>query len=86
MSDFGTATLDLEEKSDFRSISPRAGPKLTEFWDWLISLNFSSSVNRPGIQELKQSIKEMQTSLNAIDKRTAILEERTGNNKFLSAW
>jgi hypothetical protein len=27
MSDFGTATLDLEEKSDFRPISPRAGSK-----------------------------------------------------------
>jgi GDP-D-mannose dehydratase len=34
MSDFGTTTLDLEEKSDFRPISPRAGPKLTGFWNF----------------------------------------------------
>jgi hypothetical protein len=35
MSDFGTATLDLKKKSDFRPIFLRAGPKLTEFWNWL---------------------------------------------------
>jgi hypothetical protein len=37
MSDFGTATLDLKEKSDFRLVFPRAGPKLTEFWNRLSS-------------------------------------------------
>jgi hypothetical protein len=31
MSDFGTVTLDLREKSGFKPIFPRAGPKLTEF-------------------------------------------------------
>jgi hypothetical protein len=36
MSDFGTASLDLEEKADFRPLFPRASPKLTEFWNWLI--------------------------------------------------
>jgi hypothetical protein len=38
MSDFGTATLDLREKSDIKPIFPRAGSKLTEFWNRLIRL------------------------------------------------
>jgi hypothetical protein len=38
MSDFGTATLDLKGKSDFRPIFLRAGPKLTEFWNRLDKL------------------------------------------------
>jgi hypothetical protein len=53
---------------------------------FIISLNFSSNASRADIQELKQSVREMQVTLNAIDKRTVILEERTGNNRPLSSW
>jgi uncharacterized protein YoxC len=50
-----------------------------------ISLNFTSGANRADIQELKQSMKEMQATLNSIDRRTAVLEERTGG-KALTVW
>jgi peptidoglycan hydrolase CwlO-like protein len=49
-----------------------------------VSLNVVSSSNREDILELKQavkevqlSIRELQTTVNAIDKKTAVLEERT---------
>jgi cell division protein FtsL len=51
---------------------------------FIISLNAISSSNREDILELKQSVKEvqlsireLQTTVNAIDKKTAVLEERT---------
>jgi hypothetical protein len=51
-----------------------------------ISLNFTSGANRADIQELKQSMKEMQVTLNSIDRRTAVLEERTSTGKVPSTW
>jgi hypothetical protein len=36
MSDFGTASLDLEEKADLGPLFPKPVPKLTEFWNWLV--------------------------------------------------
>jgi hypothetical protein len=51
---------------------------------FIVSLNAISSSNREDILELKQyvkevqlSIRELQTTVNAIDKKTAVLEERT---------
>jgi hypothetical protein len=35
MSDFGTATLDLDEKAGFRPLFQEPVPKLTEFWNRL---------------------------------------------------
>ncbi|GHV92441.1 hypothetical protein AGMMS50268_29440 [Spirochaetia bacterium] len=35
MSDFGTATLDLRGKADFRPLFQEPVPKLTEFWNRL---------------------------------------------------
>jgi hypothetical protein len=35
MSDFGTATLDVDEKTASRPFFPKPVPKLTEFWNWL---------------------------------------------------
>jgi uncharacterized protein YoxC len=51
-----------------------------------ISISFTSGANRSDIQELKQSMKEMQTTLNSIDRRTAVLEERTSSGKTLTVW
>ncbi|GHU90894.1 hypothetical protein FACS189476_11320 [Spirochaetia bacterium] len=39
MLDFGTATLDLNGKADFRSLFQELVPKLTEFWNQLDSPN-----------------------------------------------
>ncbi|GHT69065.1 hypothetical protein FACS1894110_17840 [Spirochaetia bacterium] len=39
MSDFGTATLDLRGKADFRPLFQEPVPKLTEFWNRLIHHN-----------------------------------------------
>jgi hypothetical protein len=35
MSNFGTATLDLNGKTDFRPLFQELVPKLTEFWNQL---------------------------------------------------
>ncbi|MDR1468804.1 MAG: hypothetical protein LBT00_05875 [Spirochaetaceae bacterium] len=54
---------------------------------FVVSLSFLSSSNRDDIRELKESvrevqmsIKDMQTVIHSIDRRTAVLEERTGRN------
>jgi hypothetical protein len=38
MSDFGTASLDLEEKAAQGPLFPKPVPKLTEFWNWLSNI------------------------------------------------
>jgi cell division protein FtsL len=57
---------------------------------FVVSLTFLSSSNRDDIRELKESVKEVQMSINnlqtvvhSIDRRTAVLEERTGRNTVL---
>ncbi|MDR2095668.1 MAG: hypothetical protein LBP76_09145 [Treponema sp.] len=44
---------------------------------FLISINIITNENREDLKEIRQSMREMHTTLNAIDKRTAVLEERT---------
>ena len=43
---------------------------------FIISLNFTVAASREDIREIKQAVKELQATVNAIDKRTAVLEER----------
>jgi cell division protein FtsL len=54
---------------------------------FVVSMTFMSSSNRDDIRELKDSVKEvqmsikdLQTVIHSIDRRTAVLEERTGRN------
>jgi uncharacterized protein YoxC len=47
---------------------------------FVISLNFTTNASRDDIKELKQSIKEIQITVNAIDKRSAVLEDRMNKN------
>jgi uncharacterized protein with FMN-binding domain len=54
---------------------------------FVVSMTFMSSSNRDDIRELKVSVKEvqmsikdLQTVINSIDRRTAVLEERTSRN------
>jgi hypothetical protein len=51
---FGTATLDLIEKAGFRPLFRKPVPKLTEFWNRLIILEFfimSQEINiRPAVE------------------------------------
>ncbi|MDR0637543.1 MAG: hypothetical protein LBG27_01345 [Spirochaetaceae bacterium] len=54
---------------------------------FVVSMTFMSNSSRDDIRELKDSIKEvqmsikdMQTVIHSIDRRTAVLEERTGRN------
>ena len=41
MSNFGTATLDLDEKAGFRPFFQQLGSKLTKFWNKLICLSLN---------------------------------------------
>jgi uncharacterized protein YlxW (UPF0749 family) len=50
------------------------------------SLNSNVSELKTSMKELQQSIKELQMTVNSIDKRTAILEERSNNRSPLVSW
>jgi hypothetical protein len=47
---FGKATVDLGEKADFRPLFPKPFPKLTGFWEWLLT----QGNNRPN--SIKKSV------------------------------
>jgi cell division protein FtsL len=68
---------------NFLSIIAMAGAVII----FVVSMTFMSSSNRDDIRELKESVKEvqmsikdLQTVIHSIDRRTAILEKRTGRN------